>query len=129
MKNLRVDSAGGTLLSTKKLKRVLSKLEYGKGSPDQITADVLKEPPPDCLQKLAKIAFPDVLGHALPREVDVRFDGDGCNEPGRVQADRWVVRDGYECVQTPFVPQTRRCWFVLSCLEIGRKKWWWCSWT
>ena len=50
------------------------------------------------------------------------FDGNstkscGCNEPGQVQADRWIVRDGYiwlnslpslryESVQTAFVPKT-----------------------
>ena len=46
-------SAGGTL-ATEKLRRVLSKLKYVKGSPDQITADVLKELPPNCLEKLAR---------------------------------------------------------------------------
>ena len=30
------------------------KLKNGKGSPDQITADVLKALPPECLEKLAR---------------------------------------------------------------------------
>ena len=51
-KNLRVDCAGGTL---KKLKRVLSKPKYGKGSLDQITV---------CLQNVSRNwAVVDVWGH------------------------------------------------------------------
>ena len=53
-KNLRVDCAGGMLISTKKLERVLSTLKNGKGSPDQFTADVLKALPLECLEKLAR---------------------------------------------------------------------------
>ena len=79
-----MDCAGGTLISTKKLKIVLSKLKYGKGSPDQITADVLKELPSDCLEK--------------PGGMDLFLDSSGtkscgCNEPGQIQADRWIARD------------------------------------
>ena len=44
-KILRVDCAGGMLISTRKFESVLSKLKNGKGSPDQITADVLKALP------------------------------------------------------------------------------------
>ena len=47
-KNLRMECAGGMLISPKKLERVLKKLKNGKGSPDQITADVLKALPPKC---------------------------------------------------------------------------------
>ena len=65
VRHLRVDRVDGTLLSTKKLKRVLRKVKFGKGSPDQITAVVLKELPPDCLEKAGKIAVRDVLGHEL----------------------------------------------------------------
>ena len=77
--------------------------------------------------KTGKIAVRDVLGHELLGRVDVLFDGDGtkscgCNEPGQVQADRWIVRYEkvlghiwlnsplhplrYEGVQTAFVPKT-----------------------
>ena len=53
-KNLRMDCGSGTLISTEKLERVLSKLKNGKGSPDQITADVFKALLPDFLRKLAR---------------------------------------------------------------------------
>ena len=53
-KNMRIDCAGGMLISPKKLENVLKKLKNGKGSPDQITADVLKALPPECLEKLAR---------------------------------------------------------------------------
>ena len=51
---MRIDCAGGMLISPKKLENVLKKLKNGKGSPDQITADVLKALPPECLEKLAR---------------------------------------------------------------------------
>ena len=38
----------------KEMENVLKKLKNGKGSPDQITADVLKALPPECLEKLAR---------------------------------------------------------------------------
>ena len=53
-KNLRIDCAGGMLISPKKLENVLKKLKNGKGSPDQITTDVLKALPPECLEQLAR---------------------------------------------------------------------------
>ena len=53
-KNMRIDCAGGTLISPKKLEIVLKKLKNGKGSPDQITADVLKALPPACLEQLVR---------------------------------------------------------------------------
>ena len=53
-KNMRIDCAGGMLISPKRLENVLKKLKNGKGSPDQITADVLKALPPECLEKLAR---------------------------------------------------------------------------
>ena len=49
-----MDCAGGMLISPKKLEHVLKKLKNGKGSPDQITADVLKALPPECLEQLAR---------------------------------------------------------------------------
>ena len=51
---MRIDCAGGMLISRKKLENVLVKLKNGKGSPDQITADVLKALPPECLEKMAR---------------------------------------------------------------------------
>ena len=42
------------LISPKKLEGALNKLKSGKGSPDQITADVLKAVLPECLEKLAR---------------------------------------------------------------------------
>ena len=53
-KNMRMNCAGGMLISPKKLENVLKKLKNGKGSPDQFTADVLKALPPECLEKLAR---------------------------------------------------------------------------
>ena len=53
-KNLRTDCAGGMLISPKKLDNVFEKLKNGKGSPDQVTADVLKALPPECLEKLVR---------------------------------------------------------------------------
>ena len=53
-KNMRIDCAGGMLISPKKLENVLVKLKNGKGSPDQITADVLKALLPECLEKMAR---------------------------------------------------------------------------
>ena len=37
---VELDCAGGMLISPKKTENVLKKLKFGKGSPDQITADV-----------------------------------------------------------------------------------------
>ena len=53
-KNMRIDCAGGMLISPKKLEHVLQKLKNRKDSPDQITADVLKALPPECLEQLAR---------------------------------------------------------------------------
>ena len=46
-----MDCAAGSLTSTNKLHRVLSKLKNTKGSPDGITADVLKELSDNCVEK------------------------------------------------------------------------------
>ena len=54
MENMRIDCAGGLLISPRRPENVLKKLKNGKGSPDQITADVLKALPPECLEKLAR---------------------------------------------------------------------------
>ena len=97
-KNLSMDFAGGTLISTKKLERVLSKRKCGKRSPDQITADVLKALPVECLEKVGEIVVGDVLRHELLGCMDVLLDGKGtksggCNVLDQVQADRWLVCD------------------------------------
>ena len=86
-----MDGTGGTLISTKKLERVLSKLKYGKGSLDQITADVLMGIPSGLIGKTDKIAVSE-----LPGRVGVLCDGSctkkgGCKKAGEVQADRWFV--------------------------------------
>ena len=62
---MRVDCAGGMLISTKKLERVLSKLKNGKGSPDLITADVLKSVVTGMSGKACEIVVGDVLGHGF----------------------------------------------------------------
>ena len=54
VENMRIDCAGGMLISPKKLENVLKKLKRWKGSPDQITAAVLKALPPKCLEQLVR---------------------------------------------------------------------------
>ena len=140
VRHLRVDRVDGTLLSTKKLKRVLRKVKFGKGSPDQITAVVLKELPPDCLGKTGKIAVRDVLGHELPRGVEcssltvmaptvLGATTLATFRPILVLCAMRKVMGyirlnslsplRYESVQTAFVPKTRGCWVVLA-VESGR---------
>ena len=103
--------------------------ENGKGSPDQITADVLKA---------------------------LLFDGNGsesggCNVLDQVQAGCWTVCDAKslglrmahvtpstairECADGVCAEDARGCWPVLivaSCRtsrENGREKLWWYNWT
>ena len=78
---MRMDCAAGKLISPKKLEHVLKKLKNGKGSPDQITADVLKALPPE-----------------FPGRLAVLVDGDGsesggCNVLDEIQTDSWIVCD------------------------------------
>ena len=127
-KNLRMDCAGGMLISPKKLENVLKKLKNGKGSPDQITADVFKIIASRMFGEAGEIVVADVLGYEFPRRLAVLVDGDGsesggCNVLVQVQTDSWTVCDfgkfwamyvwlkslpplKYESVQTAFVPKT-----------------------
>ena len=77
MENMRIDCAGGMLISPKKLENVLKKLKNGKGSPDQITTDVLKGITARMFGKAGEVAVVDVLGHGFPGKLAVFVDGDG----------------------------------------------------
>ena len=124
--NMRMDCAGGMLISPRKLENVLKKLKNGKGSPDQITADVLKALPPACLEKLARslslmcwdMNFPEnwlcSLTVMAPKVV-----GATCLTKFRPTAGLCAMRKvlgyvwlkslpplKYESVQTAFVPKT-----------------------
>ena len=135
-KNMRMDCAGGMLISPKKLEHVLKKLKNGKRSPDQTTADVLKALPPECLEKLARsLSLIDVLGHGFPGRLAVFVDGDGsesggCNVLDQVQTYCWTVCDAKslrlrlaqvtpsteirECADCVCAEDTCRCWFVFA---------------
>ena len=67
LKNVKVDCAGGMLISTKKLESVLSNLKNGKGSPDQITAGCFESIPPGMTGKAGEIVVGDVLGRFFQR--------------------------------------------------------------
>ena len=104
-------------------------MKFGKGSPDQNTVVVLKEPPPDCLEKAGKIAVTDVLGHELPRGVECSLTVMAPTVLGattlskfrpipvlcamrKVMGYIWLNSLSplrYESVQTAFVPKTRGC--------------------
>ena len=108
-------------------------MKFGKRSRDQITADVLKEVPSDCLEKLAR-SLSEMCWDKLPGGVDVLLDGNGtkgcgCNEPNQVQGDRcfcvrceksWAtfgsVRSSTtvrKCADGVCAEDARRCLFVL----------------
>ena len=119
-------TAGRMLISRKKLENVLKKLKNGKGSPDQITADVLKALPPECLEKLARslslmcwdVTFPEdwmcSMTVMAPKVV-------GATVLDQVQANCWTLYNTtslglclahvtqpplkYESVQTAVVPK------------------------
>ena len=143
-KNMRMDCAGGMLISPKKLENVLKKLKNGKGSPDQITADVLKALPPDCLEKLARslsltcwdMNFPEdwlcSLTVMAPKVV-----GATCLTKFRPRAGLCAMRKvlgyvwlkslpplRYESVQTAFVPKTHAdtgLFLLLKAAELSRE--------
>ena len=144
VENMRMDCAGGMLISPKKLENVLKKLKNGKGSPDQITADVLKALLPECLEKLARslslmcwdMDFPEdwlcSLTVMAPKVV-----GATCLTKFRLIAGHCAMRKvlgyvwlkslpplRYESVQTAFVPKTHAeaglC-LLLKAAELSRE--------
>ena len=144
-KNLRVDCAGGMLVSQKKLENVLNELKNGRGSPDQITADVLKALPPECLVKLARslslmcwdMTFPEdwlcSLTVMAPKVV-----GATCLTKFRPIAGLCAMRKvlsyvwlkslpplRYESVQTAFVPKSHAdagLFLLLKAAELSRER-------
>ena len=143
-KNLRVDCAGGMLITPKKLENVLKKLKNEKGSLDQITADVLKALLSECLEKLARslslmcwdMTFPEdwlcFMTVMAPKVV-----GATCFTKFRPIAGLCAMRKvlgygrlksllplRYESVQTAFVPKTHAdvCLFLLlKAAELSRE--------
>ena len=122
------------------LENVLKKLKDGKGSPDQITADVLKALPAECLEKLARslslmcwdMTFPEdwlcSMMVLAPKMVGVT-----CLTKFRPIAGLCAMREGLglrmaqvapsiavrECADGVCAEVARRCWFV-SAVESGR---------
>ena len=143
-KNMRIDCGGGMLISPKNLENVLKKLKNGKGSPDQITADVLKALPPECLEQLARLLslmcrnmdFPEdwlcSLTVMAPKVVDAK-----CLTKFRPIAGLCAMRKvlgyvwlqslpplRYESVQTAFVPKTHAdigLFLLLKAAELSRE--------
>ena len=79
------------LILPKKLENVLKKLKNGKGSPDQITADVLKALLLECLEKLARSLSTTCWDMSFPGRLAVLYDGNGsesggCNVLDQVQS-------------------------------------------
>ena len=121
----------------------MRKLKNGKGSPDQITADVLKALPPECLEKLARslslmcwdMNFPEdwlcSLTVMAPKMV-----GATCLTKFRPIAGLCAMRKvlgyvwlkslpplRYESVQTAFVPRTHAdagVFLLLKAAEVSR---------
>ena len=144
VENMRIDSAGGMLISPKKLENVLKKLKNGKGSPDQITADVLKALPPECLEQLARslslmcwnMDFPDdwlcSLTVMAPKVVDATcltkfWHIAGLCAMRKVLGYVWLKSLSpmrYESVQTAFVPKTHAdagLFLLLKAAEVSRE--------
>ena len=98
-----------------------------------------------------EVAVVDVLEHGFPGRLAVFVDGDGsesggCNVLDQVQAYCWTLCDAKslglrlaqvtssaeirKCADCVCAEDTCRCWFVFAvCLESGREKLWWYSWT
>ena len=135
-----IDCAGGMLISPKKLENVLKKLKNGKGSLDQITADVLKALPPECLEKLVRSLSLMCWNMDFPEGLVVFVDSDGsesggCNVLDQVQAYCWIVCDAKslglrlaqvtpsteirKCVDCVCAEDARRCWLLFA-VERGR---------
>ena len=127
-----MDCAGGTLISTKKLERVLSKVQKRKGSPGQITADVLKALPPECVEKLARSLSVMCWDMNFPEEwlcsfavVAPKVVGATCvskfrpiaalcaKNPGHTVAQITPFTATQECAVGVCAENLRRCWLVL----------------
>ena len=143
-KNMRMDCAGGILISPKKLNNVLKKLKNGKGSPDQITADVLKALPPECLEKLARSLSLMCWGMTFPEDwlcsmtvMAPKVVGATCLTKFRPITGLCAMRKvlgyvwlksltplKYESVQTAFVPKTHAdagLFLLLKAAELSRE--------
>ena len=144
VENLRMDCAGGMLTSPKKLENDLKKLKNGKGSPDQITADVLKALPSECLEKLARslslmcwdrtfpekwlcsitVMAPKVVGATCLTKFRPIA---GLCAMGKVSGYVWLKSLPplkYESVQTAFVPKTHAdagLFLLLQAAELSRE--------
>ena len=84
------------LISPKKLENVMKKLNNGKGSQDQSTADDLKALLSECLQKLAGSLSFLCWDMTFPEDWLCSMNGSesgGCNELYQIQANRWAVCD------------------------------------
>ena len=143
-KNMRIDCAGGMLISPKKLENVLKKAEERERLTGSITADVLKALPPECLEQLARslslmcwnMDFPEdwlcSLTVMAPKVV-----GATCLTKFRPIAGLCAMRKvlgyvwlkslpplSYESVQTAFVPKTHAdagLFLLLKAAELSRE--------
>ena len=91
-----MDCAGGTLVSTKKLERVLSTIEKREGITGPDHSGCFEGIAPRMFVKTGEIAVSDVLGHDFFGGMDVLFDGNGtkggwCYVLVQVQVGRWFV--------------------------------------
>ena len=130
-----IDCAGGMFISSKKLAGVLNKLKNVKGSPDQITADVLKALHPECVEKLRSLPMM-CWEMTFPED---RLCSLTSNLLDKVQAECWIVCDAksFGLRMAQVTPSTavrerangvcaenrRRCWLFLvvaSCRIVER---------
>ena len=135
---------GGTLISTKKLERVLGKYKNGEGSLGQITADVVKALLPECLEKLARSLSVMCWDMNFPEEwlcsltaVAPKVVGATCSSKFRPIAGLCAMRkflgcvwlkslfpQRYESVQAAFLPKTHAdagLFFLLQAAELSRE--------
>ena len=139
-KNLRVDCAGGMLISPQKLEQVLNKLKARKGLTRSNHSRCFKSIATGMSGEAGKVTVKDVLGHVVPGGVDVLVDGHGSEGGGhnvldKVQTDCWIVCDAKsagiclahvapivalrECSDSVCARNTRVCWSVLAAASGG----------
>ena len=125
-KNLRVDCAGGTLISAKKLARVLSKFKNWERFIGSDHSGCFEGIASVMSGKPGEIFVYDVLGYVVPGRFAVFFNG---NAKVVGEADRWLVRDAKNpglrmtqfssstavrgCADGVCAEDERRCWFLL----------------